>query len=166
MSPARRRRVFGRLWPSGRNTAARTPFVLLVVVLLAGGLISLLLLNAAVNQGAFQLAKLKRETTDLTDQEQALQQEVDQESAPDALERRARELGMVPGGTPAFLGPDGRVVGVPGDTGAAPDAATPPAADLPSPADASVAPAPSAAAPPRRQPGRPAVPQPARTTGR
>ncbi|MGW9441185.1 FtsB family cell division protein [Streptomyces sp. NPDC055607] len=103
----------GRLMPSGPSTAARTPFVLLVVVLLGGGLISLLLLNSALNQGSFKLNELKNETTELTDEEQALQRDVDDYAAPDALERRARELGMVPGGSPAFLGPDGRVLGRP-----------------------------------------------------
>ncbi|TXS08494.1 FtsB family cell division protein [Streptomyces sp. wa22] len=96
-----------RLMPSGPSTAARTPFVLLVVLLLAGGLISLLLLNSALNEGSFRLSKLKRETTELTDEQQALQRDVDSYSEPDALERRARELGMVPGGSPAFLNPDG-----------------------------------------------------------
>lgn len=101
--------------PSGPSSAARTPFVLLVVVLLGGGLISLLLLNSALNQGSFQLNELKDRTTELTDEEQALQRDVDDYVAPDALERRARELGMVPGGSPAFLGPDGKVLGEPSE---------------------------------------------------
>ncbi|MGW1253272.1 FtsB family cell division protein [Streptomyces sp. NPDC002535] len=108
----------GRLMPSGPSSAARTPFVLLVVVLLGGGLISLLLLNSALNQGSFQLNELKDRTTELTDEEQALQRDVDDYAAPDALERRARELGMVPGGSPAFLGPDGKVLGEPSEAAA------------------------------------------------
>ncbi|WP_405853135.1 septum formation initiator family protein [Streptomyces sp. NBC_00090] len=103
----------GRLMPSGPSSAARTPFVLLVFVLLGGGLITLLLLNSALNQGSFKLRELEERTTELTDEEQALQRDVDDYAAPDALERRARELGMVPGGSPAFLGPDGKVLGVP-----------------------------------------------------
>lgn len=103
----------GRLMPSGPSTAARTPFVLLVVLLLGGGLITLLMLNSALNQGSFKLSELKKKTTELTDEEQALQRDVDDSAAPDALERRARELGMVPGGSPVFLDPDGRVRGVP-----------------------------------------------------
>ncbi|ARF72084.1 septum formation initiator [Kitasatospora albolonga] len=103
-----------RLMPStGPSSAARTPFVLLVVLLLGGGLITLLLLNSALNEGSFRLSELKRETTELTDEQQALQRDVDSYSQPDALERRARELGMVPGGSPAFLNPDGTVRGVP-----------------------------------------------------
>ncbi|MBK6027561.1 septum formation initiator family protein, partial [Streptomyces sp. MBT59] len=110
-----------RLMPStGPSTAARTPFVLLVVLLLGGGLITLLLLNSALNEGSFRLSELKRDTTELTDEQQALQRDVDSRSQPDALEKRARELGMVPGGSPAFLNPDGTVRGKPTEATAPP----------------------------------------------
>ena len=102
-----------RLFPAGPGQAARTPFVLLVVLLLGGGLIGLLVLNSALSEGAFKLDDLQKETKSLTDEEQALQRDVDAYSAPDALQRRASELGMVPGGDPAFLDPDGTVKGVP-----------------------------------------------------
>ncbi|WP_406836904.1 hypothetical protein ACICHK_12175 [Streptomyces sp. AHU1] len=108
-----------RLLPAGAGQAARTPFVLLVVLLLGGGLIGLLVLNSALSEGAFRLDDLQKDTKSLTDEEQALQRDVDAYSAPDALQRRARELGMVPGGDPAFLGPDGTVKGVPGAAGSA-----------------------------------------------
>ncbi|MEU3876764.1 septum formation initiator family protein, partial [Streptomyces sp. NPDC029704] len=132
MSPAARRGTrLARVLPAGPAGARRTPFVLLVVVLLGSGLISLLLLNSSLNQGSFELSRLQRKTTELTDEQQALQQEVDQLAAPDALERRAREMGMVPGGSPAFLGPDGTVRGVPAPAGtedpAAPASYTAPA---------------------------------------
>jgi hypothetical protein len=137
-----------RLMPSGPSNAARTPFVLLVVLLLGGGLISLLVLNSALNEGSFRLSELKRETTELTDEQQALQRDVDSYSEPDALERRARELGMVPGGSPAFLGPDGTVRGVPAQTTAEPFATPAPTASpsgsAPSPVP--VTPPPSASA--------------------
>ncbi len=93
--------------------------MLLVVLLLGGGLIGLLVLNSALSEGAFRLDDLQRETKELTDEEQALQRDIDAYSAPDALQRRARELGMVPGGDPAFLGPDGKVKGVPSAASAA-----------------------------------------------
>ncbi|GAB2955233.1 hypothetical protein [Streptomyces heilongjiangensis] len=102
-----------RLLPAGSGRAARTPFVLLVVVLLGGGLIGLLVLNSALSEGSFQLDDLQDDVKSYTDEEQALQRDVDAYSAPQALQRRARELGMVPGGDPAFLEPDGRVKGVP-----------------------------------------------------
>ncbi|MFB7089050.1 septum formation initiator family protein [Streptomyces sp. NPDC056296] len=104
-----------QLLPPGgpRGQAARAPFVLLVVVLLGGGLIGLLVLNSALSEGSFQLDDLKQRTKELTDEEQALQRDIDAYSAPRALQRRARELGMVPGGDPAFLAPDGTVKGSP-----------------------------------------------------
>ncbi|WP_344334850.1 hypothetical protein, partial [Streptomyces globosus] len=128
----------GQRGPAGQ--AARTPFVLLVVALLAGGLISLLLLNSALNEGSFRLAKLKKETTALTDEEQALQRDVDAYSAPDALQRRAVELGMVPGGSPAFIDGNGKV------SGTAPAAEAPP--PPPSPSPSAAAPGAAASAPP------------------
>jgi hypothetical protein len=83
------------------------------VLLLAGGLFGLLLLNSAVVKDSFKLDDLQKQTKQLTDEEQALQQDVDEYSAPDELDKRARELGMVPGGNPAFLSPDGKVKGSP-----------------------------------------------------
>ncbi|MET7524197.1 septum formation initiator family protein [Streptomyces sp. NPDC005248] len=160
-----------RLMPARSSSAARTPFVLLVVLLLGGGLITLLLLNSALNEGSFRLSELKKRTTDLTDEEQALQRDVDGRSEPDALERRARELGMVPGGSPAFLNPDGTVRGVPSEAvaqrtrapappaGASPSkSVTPPSAAATSPTPAAAKPSTSAAPPtPSRTPAPPAT---------
>ncbi|MFE6914746.1 FtsB family cell division protein [Streptomyces rubiginosohelvolus] len=132
-----------RLMPStGPSTAARTPFVLLVVLLLGGGLITLLLLNSALNEGSFRLSELKRDTTELTDEQQALQRDVDSRSQPDALEKRARELGMVPGGNPAFLNPDGTVRGKPTEATAPPPSPSP--SPTPSPSASPDADAPAA----------------------
>jgi cell division protein FtsB len=134
-----------RMLPARSATAARTPFVLLVVTLLGSGLIGLLLLNTSLNQGSFQLSELKRETTELTEEQQMLQQEVDAYSAPGALKKRARELGMVPGGPPAFLDPDGTVRGTPGEASAAPEVTPSPVIlTVPSP---SPSPAPSVVTP-------------------
>ncbi|MEV8564243.1 hypothetical protein AB0436_01385 [Streptomyces sp. NPDC051322] len=109
-----------RLLPARPSRAARTPFVLLVVLLLGGGLIGLLMLNSALNAGSFQLSKYEKRNTELTDEEQALQRDVDDRSAPGALAKRAGELGMVPGGGPVFLNPDGTVRGVPAQVTAEP----------------------------------------------
>ncbi|MFC8925748.1 septum formation initiator family protein [Streptomyces albidoflavus] len=127
-----------RLLPAGPANAARTPFVLLVVVLLGGGLITLLVLNSALNEGSFTLSELKRENTELTDEQQELQRDVDAQARPDALRRRADTLGLVPGGIPVFLDPDGTVRGVPSP-------APTPVVVKPSP---SASPSPSAEAPP------------------
>jgi hypothetical protein len=157
-----------RLIPPGsaRGQAARAPFVLLVVVLLGGGLIGLLVLNSALSEGSFQLDDLKQRTKELTDEEQALQRDIDAYSAPHALQRRARELGMVPGGDPAFLAPDGTVKGSPGP---APAAATPlvlaPEALTAPPADAHAA-TPSSSTGPAATPTTAATPTPTPTPGR
>ncbi|MFJ8474825.1 cell division protein FtsL [Kitasatospora sp. NPDC094011] len=94
----------------------RTPFAVLVVVLLAAGLLGLLALNTALNEGSFELSRLQKQTTKATDEQQSLQHEIDQNSAPDALAKRAAELGMVPAGGMAFLDvPNGgKVIGTPG----------------------------------------------------
>ncbi|MFD3357676.1 FtsB family cell division protein, partial [Streptomyces fradiae] len=161
--PKGRAARLARFMPSGPATAARTPFVLLVVVLLGGGLIGLLLLNTSLSQGSFKLSELRKRTTELTDEEQALQRDVDARSAPDALERRARELGMVPGGGPAFLEPDGTVRGLPSPAPTPePDpepvpGETPHGAD-PSPAAAPDAPAPNGAVPNAPAPGNAPAP--------
>ncbi|WP_246235483.1 septum formation initiator, partial [Streptomyces boluensis] len=150
-----------RLLPTGPASAARTPFVLLVVVLLGGGLIALLILNSSLNQGSFRLSKLKKEATELTDQQQELQRDVDGYSAPGSLEQRARELGMVPGGNPAFLDPDGKIRGTTGPAAAAPVAppATPRTASTTPPPSGTPSGAPAASPSSTPQPsGTPAAP--------
>ncbi|MFD0527999.1 septum formation initiator family protein [Kitasatospora arboriphila] len=149
---------------------------MLIVVLLSAGLLGLLMLNTALNEGSFELSRLKKQTTDLTDEKQGLQAQIDQNAAPDALARRARELGMVPGGGPAFLQDDGKVLGKPGqaqdsppvkrpeDASAAPAAPSgDPSAGAPAPASPSptagddgvqIAPAPPATATPHPGSGR------------
>ncbi|MFD7711849.1 septum formation initiator family protein [Streptomyces sp. NPDC059785] len=154
-----------RLFPAQRGQAARTPFVLLVVVLLGGGLIGLLVLNSALSEGSFQLDDLQKGTKNLTDEEQELQRDVDSYSAPDALRERARELGMVPGGDPAFLNPDGTVEGSPGPAAEKSSALTtvvPPEMLAPAPGLPAVPPAisPTPLVPPGQVPpaGTPAAP--------
>ncbi|MDW4909039.1 hypothetical protein RB628_27820 [Streptomyces sp. ADMS] len=150
-----------RLFPTGPGQAARTPFVLLVVFLLGGGLIGLLVLNSALSEGGFRLDDLQKDTKSLTDEEQALQRDVDAYAAPDALQRRARELGMVPGGDPAFLNPDGTVKGVPGAAEQAAlriPAVVPPEMNVPEPA-----PTPTATLTPTATPTPTPTPEPTPT---
>ncbi|NYI07094.1 septum formation initiator family protein [Allostreptomyces psammosilenae] len=90
---------------------ARAPFVGVVVALLTAGLLALLTLNTALNQGSFELDELERENRRLAEERQALRGEVDERSAPSALAEEAERLGMVPGGGPLFLGPDGELLG-------------------------------------------------------
>ncbi|MFJ8628928.1 hypothetical protein ACIRD3_39610 [Kitasatospora sp. NPDC093550] len=126
---------------------------MLVVVLLAAGLLGLLALNTALNEGSFELSRLQKQTTKATDEQQSLQHEIDQSSAPDALAKRAAELGMIPAGGMAFLDvPNGgKVLGTPG-----------PAQDSPPVKRSTVEPWPTKPVPGGTQPnaGQSPVPQP------
>ena len=114
-----------RLVPPRRSTAAQTPFAVVLVVLLAGGLLGLLLLNTLVAQQSFALHDLGTKDKALAQQEQDLTRQVQDLEAPASLAGRAAALHMVPSGPPAFLRlSDGRVLGVP-QAGVAP---APPAA--------------------------------------
>lgn len=110
-SPARR---VLRLVPQRRSQAARTPFAVVLVVVLGSGLLGLLLLNTMVAQGSFTLHDLAKQSRDLQQREQVLAGQVQALQAPDQLATAATKLGMVPGGPPAFLRlSDGRVLGRP-----------------------------------------------------
>ena len=103
-----------RLVPQRRSQAAKTPFVVVLVVLLVGGLLGLLLLNTMVAQDSFTLHDLAKQSRDLQLREQQLAGQLEAEQAPSQLAARATKMGMVPGGAPAFLRlPDGRVLGKP-----------------------------------------------------
>lgn len=136
-----------RLVPQRRSSAPRAPFVTVVVLLLAGGLLGLLALNTVLAQDAFRLHALTAEAKSLADREQALEREVETLRTPRNLSAEARKLGMVDGPAPAFLRlPDGVVLGaeVPAPQpppAPAPEAASEPAAE---PVDAEPAPEPAA----------------------
>jgi hypothetical protein len=110
-----------RAVPPARSTHPKAPFVVLVLALLGGGLVGLLLLNTTLAQGAFTLRDLQRSGVLLSERQQALAQQLADEQEPAALARRARALGMVSGGAPAFVRlPDGKVLGTPRAAGTTP----------------------------------------------
>lgn len=98
--------------PSQSTRAPRAPFMLLVVGLLGGGLVSLLLLNTVLAEDAFALHALRKRTATLEQREQALRQDVARAEAPHALADKARALGMVPARGSAFVDVGrGKIVG-------------------------------------------------------
>lgn len=118
--------------PPPRLRAPKAPFVVLVLALLGGGLVALLLLNTALAQGAFTLHDLQRRGVTLTETQQALERQLADEQQPGALARRAKALGMVPGGVPAFVRlPGGKILGRPHTAVPVPPPATAPASSLP-----------------------------------
>ena len=124
--------------------APRTPFVLLVLTLLGAGLVALLLLNAAAVANADHQRQLRGDTATLELREQQLQRAVGAMEAPGALAEKARGLGMVPSGDPAFLVllPDGtsKIVGHPQPAQPAPTGTADPAGSSSSDTDQAGAP--------------------------
>jgi hypothetical protein len=96
------------------SRAPRIPFVALVVTLLVGGLVGLLLLNTALQRGAYTTSALRDQAEALSMREQQLEVKVDAMGEPQRLARRAVELGMVADASPGFLQlSSGRIVGTP-----------------------------------------------------
>ncbi len=124
--PRQRPRAPLAVVPSDRVRPAKTPFVLLVVALLAGGLVALLMLNTKLAENSFRLQNLQTDSAQLADQEQALRQEVAVNSSPQRLAELARRQGMVPKEYPAFLDVrSGKVLGQPKPGAAAPGTGRP-----------------------------------------
>ncbi len=90
----------------------RTLFIAGCLTLLIGGLLTLLLINTSLAQGSFRIHDLELVQRELADTEQALRQDLDQQSSPQRLAQRAQQLGMVPSDSTAFIPiPGGKVVG-------------------------------------------------------
>jgi hypothetical protein len=78
------------------------------------GLVGLLVLTVSLGRGAYEMGALRRTTTQLAEQRQALQEQIAAEQAPQELAARARALGMVPAPNVAMIrSSDGVVLGAP-----------------------------------------------------
>jgi hypothetical protein len=98
----------------GRTQAARTPFAVLVLVMLASGVVGLLMFNTNMQQASFKATALQDRVNVLTAQEQSLDMELDELRDPQSLAVAAKALGMVAPSQPAFVQlSDGRVLGNP-----------------------------------------------------
>jgi uncharacterized membrane-anchored protein YhcB (DUF1043 family) len=72
----------------------RTPFVMLVLLVVIGGVVGILLLNTKINENAFVLHELRQEQTTLDQREQQLEEEIAQASSTAQLAAAARRLGL------------------------------------------------------------------------
>jgi hypothetical protein len=72
----------------------RAPFILLLIGLLGGALVSLLVISTTLAQGSFQITSLQQQNSSLARQEQLLTQEVAQASSPAQIAQEAELLGM------------------------------------------------------------------------
>lgn len=97
--------------------SSRAPQVVGVMALLGTGLVTTLWLSIAAVSGSYELQQAEAETSALNEQRELLLREVSNMDSTPALQRRAEELGLVPGPEPArlVLNPDGttRLVGEP-----------------------------------------------------
>lgn len=110
--PAERTRPAARTRPRPSSGRPRAPFVLLILCLLGGALVSLLLLNTVLARDTYTLSALEGSERQLIQQKQALTEEIAREEAPGRLALKARNQGMVQPTEPAFIDPgNGRVTG-------------------------------------------------------
>jgi Na+-transporting NADH:ubiquinone oxidoreductase subunit NqrC len=72
------------------------PFILLLVGLLGGALVSLLVISTTLAQGAFRITNLQEQNANLARQEQTLTNEVAQAGNPAVIAKQAEQLGMRP----------------------------------------------------------------------
>ncbi|HEY9524933.1 MAG TPA: hypothetical protein VIR33_16975 [Thermopolyspora sp.] len=80
--------------PRATGQAPRAPFVLLVVGLLCGGLVSLLLLNTVLAKDSFTANRLRTDNQQIREEAEATRNENARLSGPEALDQRARDHGM------------------------------------------------------------------------
>jgi hypothetical protein len=76
------------------GSRTRAPFIVLLVGLLGGALVSLLVISTTLAAGSFRISTLKQQNTNLTREEQALTAEVAQQSNPAYIAGEAQQLGM------------------------------------------------------------------------
>jgi hypothetical protein len=82
------------LHAAARRPTSRTPFILLLLGLLGGGLVCLLVINTTLAAASYQIDNLQRSNTTATQQVQELQQQVASEQSPGSIDQRALQLGM------------------------------------------------------------------------
>ena len=72
----------------------KAPFILLLVGLLGGALISLLMISTTLAEGSFRISNLQQQNTNLARQEQLLSQQVAQAESPAQIAQEAEQFGM------------------------------------------------------------------------
>jgi hypothetical protein len=88
-----------------RRRSPRTPFILLLVGLLGGALVSLLVISTTLAQGAFRVTSLQEQNANLAREQQTLTNEVAQAGNPAVIASKAEQLGMRPNPHLGFIDP-------------------------------------------------------------
>ena len=89
--------------PTADKQADRRYFAVFVTMVGVVGLMFLLFINTLLAQDAFKLSELKAEAKLVSDQREAIARTIDEISSPEALARKATDLGMKPSKVPNFL---------------------------------------------------------------
>ncbi len=82
---------------TGARTAPRhprAPFILLLVGLLGGALVTLLVISTTLAEGSFRISNLQQQNANLARQEQVLSEAVAQAQSPQQIAQEAERLGM------------------------------------------------------------------------
>jgi Na+-transporting NADH:ubiquinone oxidoreductase subunit NqrC len=79
-----------------RPRRPRAPFILLLVGLLGGALVSLLVISTTLAEGSYRIASLQQQNASLAKQQQLLAQQVAQASSPAQIAQEAEQFGMRP----------------------------------------------------------------------
>ena len=109
--PATQRPATGTGGPRPRARSPRMPFILLLVGLLGGAIVSLLVISTTLAQGAFRITNLQEQNANLVRQEQTLTNEIAQAGNPAVIAEKARQLGMRPNPLLGFIDPKtGKIV--------------------------------------------------------
>ena len=74
----------------------RAPFILLLVGLLGGALVSLLVISTTLAEGSYRITSLQQQNASLAKQEQLLTQQVAQASSPTQIAQVAEQFGLRP----------------------------------------------------------------------
>ena len=103
-----------RLVRAPAQTRTRVPFVVACMAILAGALLTALLLNTTMARGAYEKQDLDLEAARLASTQQDLSAELDRRASPAELAASARALGMVQARSTGWLSlADGTVRGGP-----------------------------------------------------
>lgn len=101
-----------RLVAPARSDASRTPFVVVVILVISLGLVGLIFMSTVMQGQAFELAKLDRQAATLQTQQESLSHDLTAMKSPAGLAAAAMRYGMVPNANPVFLRlRDGKVIG-------------------------------------------------------
>lgn len=121
-SPASRRRASAASVSARRPVLAlvarpevgrsSVPFTVVCTIVLLAAIVGSLVLNIAMSNTSYEITRLQARSRDLKEQILTLEERQEVLGTPQELERRARDLGMVPGGNVAYIDlATGKIIG-------------------------------------------------------